>query len=159
MTDKELAKKAVELADKEAQERYVDKIKKVVQSYLEKIDDANDRRRSIDEELRILKSDLDDIKSGRLDKIRERQEKEPKAREISPIIIRVVERELLPLAPWRSPWIVEWRYEEFPSVNNFHSVTTATSGSSSSVTYTATGQTWSNFSPGSYVVGDKTINF
>jgi hypothetical protein len=52
--------------------------------------------------------DIDDLKEGRLDRIEERQEKDPKAKDISVVIFikeRVVEHEY---PWWYWPYRIEW---------------------------------------------------
>lgn len=111
----EQIKKAFGDAEKELQQEEIDKIKGIVRSYLEEIQEKQDKKNrkqkevdEIDEEIRLLKKDLDDLKAGRLDKMEERQRIDKRAREISIIIIKKVEKEYIPYRPWYSPYEITW---------------------------------------------------
>lgn len=133
----EIIKKGIALAEKEAQEKQIQQIKNIVQNYLEKIDEKIRSKNKLDEEIRLLKKDLDDLKKGRIDLIKERQEKDSKAKEISPIIIKIVERiEYSPFQPWKQPYDITWRNE--PTLYN------------SSDSVILSGQSFSTFTGGAY---------
>jgi hypothetical protein len=76
---------AVKARNDSYQKDKVDKIKKLVQATLERIELYRNEKRDIDEILRILNQDLKDLKEGRLDRIEERQKLHPKAKDISVI--------------------------------------------------------------------------
>ena len=181
---KDIIKKAVSLAEKEAQEKEINRIKEIVQSYLEEIDEKNKKKQVLDKDIRILKKDLDDIKSGRLDKIEERQEKDKRAREVSLIIVHRIEKEYIPMTPWHSPFEITWNpwYSSSVSCSSGSGgdlsitggcdyVTTVSDSCTSSVhTYSAQsvtcgspcqplcGTTFSKFSSGAYDVGGQIVN-
>jgi hypothetical protein len=174
--EKELIKKAFESAEKEAQEKQVEFIKKIVQKHLERIDGLTKSKEELDEEIRLLKKDLEDLKAGRLDKIEERQKVDERARGLSIIIIKKIEREYIPLAPWRSPWDIVWNVPNNSwatysvGAGGTFTTTCLTSGTgvtgtsnvtstSGTGTLTTLGTTVSNFAGGAYLVGDKIINF
>jgi hypothetical protein len=168
----ELVKKAFASAEQERQEKEIKRIKEIVQSYLEKIQNKAEQKDKLDEEIRFLKKDLDDLKAGRLDRIMERQEKDERAREVSIIIVKEIHEKLVPYYPWRSPWIVEWRYpssngtiKTFTSINDSGNInyidcseTPETFNQSVPSTLTVTGQVVSNFTGGSYNINGKIIN-
>lgn len=179
-------KKAFALAEKEEQEKEINKIKGIVKAYLEKIAKKKKERDEVQEELKLLEKDLDDLKTGRLDKIEERQEKDEKAKNISIIIIKRIEKEYVPYYPWRSPWIVElkpnWEWngtQTWISGNSISSGTITVTDPNKYLcdsTYTncginaltsqiaavdnnpITGTMFANFSGGSYNVDGKIIN-
>jgi len=180
----ELVKKAFADAEKERQEKEISKIKQIVQSYLEKIQNKAEQKDKLDEEIRLLKKDLDDLKAGRLDRIKERQDKDERAREVSIVIVKEIHEKLIPYYPWRSPWLVEWQYPPQYTYTNgtMYStssiIDTAQTMGTGSGTYltqmnstaadlmkkaenmslTITGQTMSNFTGGAYDVKGKIIN-
>ncbi len=90
--DKEKAKKAAELAEKELQEeeeqKQIELIKKAIKQTLESIKDKEKERCKLNKEIKTLKQDIDNIRAGRLDLIAERQEKDEEAKKTS--IIEVV---------------------------------------------------------------------
>ncbi len=90
--DKEKAKKAAELAEKELQEeeeqKQIDLIKKAIKQTLEAIKTKEEERTKLNKEIKTLKQDIDNIRAGRLDLIAERQEKDDEAKKTS--IIEVV---------------------------------------------------------------------
>ena len=181
MTQKNI-QKAFALAEKEEQEKEIQKIKTIVKTYLEKIREKKKKRDGISEEIRILEKDLDDMKSGRLDLIEDRQKKDEKAREISIVIVNKIEKEYVPYYPWRSPWIVEIKppYQfvcdtrttttttTYPLVSQVNSLgSTIVSDSSGKITdcflqngttSQFTGTQFANFTKGSYDVDGNTIN-
>lgn len=158
---KELIKKAFDAAEKEHQEKEIQKIKKIVQIMLEKIQSKSEQKEKLDEEIRLLKKDLDDLKAGRLDKIKERQDVDEKARDISIIIIKEIKEEYIPYRPWYSPWTVTLKYPSW--YTNGNTQTSTGTGNmyycnSSDCSLTATGNTISNFVGGSYNINGKIIN-
>ena len=154
---KDLIKKGFDAAEKEHQENEVKKIKEIVQKHLEKLSFHHEQAKEHQEKERLLKKDLDDLKAGRLDKIEERQEKDEKAREVRIIIVKRVEKEYIPIYPWRSPWWIEWATPVYSNLlvdNSGLSFTTTSTGNS----FQITGITCSNFAPGSYIVNGRTVN-
>lgn len=90
--DKEKAKKAAELAEKELKEeeeqKQIDLIKKAIKQTLEAIKLKEKERTILNKEIKTLKQDIDNIRAGRLDLIAERQEKDDEAKKTS--IIEVI---------------------------------------------------------------------
>lgn len=121
MTD--VIKKVVETTEKEFQKGKEDVqikiVKEIVQKTLEKIDEIDKQIKELEEEKRILRLDIEDLKSGKLDLIVERQKKDEKARNTSVVIIKeMVER---PYPIWNRPYTVEW-----PLDNNWEYTTYCT---------------------------------
>lgn len=106
--DKNIIKKGVESAEKELQEKEIEKIKFIVKSYLEKIEEKSRERSLLDEEIKGLKKDLDDLKSGRLDKIEERQALDPGAKKRALVIINKNTEHYYPAKPWYSEYRIEY---------------------------------------------------
>ena len=112
-----IIKKAVESAEKEFEnnkkESKIKKIKEVVKKTLEQIESVDGRLKILQEEKKILKMDIDDLKAGRLDKIEERQFKSDTARHVSVFIVKekVIKERGTPCAcpvysnQW---WGIEW---------------------------------------------------
>lgn len=165
MTDKTIANKAFELAEQEAQEKEIQKIKNIIQIYLERIQEKMEARKRLDDEIKALKADIDDFKAGRLDKIKERQDKDEIARTVSPIIIKVVQKNYVPLQPWRSPWIVEWKgtpcQSQQSQLNQLYPgglMNTAYSTSLiGTMPLTCTGTSFSTFTSGTYSLSNNKI--
>ena len=161
MSDKEMAKKAFELAQKEAQEKELQFIKSIIQKYLEDISKLTKDKREIEKKLAVLKADIDDFKAVRLDKVKERQDKDPVAKEISPIIIKIIEKEYQPLYPWYSPWQIEWKHQPLLNYTVFTAGTSNLALGTDAVTTTnsvLTGNTCSSFTHGTYIVGNQVVN-
>lgn len=141
--DKEIIKQGIAEAEKEAQQKQIDKVKEIVKNLLTKISEKKELEEKIRAERKLLEKDLDDLKAGRLDRIEERQKIDPEAKENSTIIIKRIEKEYIPYYPWRSPWYV---------------------GNSSycsdvgSITLELRGTDFQNFSSGSYEINGKIIN-
>lgn len=106
-------KKVVEATEKSFQEKVKkeqeDKIKKVVQDLLEKIEKIKDDVRELTEKKRALETDLEFLKKGRIDLIKEHTEKTPVPYvpiQVFPIYVeKIVER---PYQPWNQPWSITY---------------------------------------------------
>jgi len=108
MTDKSKAQKAFKEVEAELEEKQVKELKEIVRKYLTKLELKKDEKAKVDKDIKILKSDIEDLKEGRLDRIKERQEKDPVAREVSVIIIKEKITKEVPV--WRTPYT--WVYNE-----------------------------------------------
>ena len=73
--------KAVEEIDKDR----VNEIKLMVKSLLEAIVQAERDRRKLDEKLAFLKADLEDIRHGRIEKLKKRREEDKQGSALSPV--------------------------------------------------------------------------
>jgi hypothetical protein len=146
MTQKDIVSNAIQQLEKEKQEAEISKIKGIVKAYLEKILNKKEEIKVIQKELKDLETDLDDLKSGRLDKIEERQSKDPNHKNNTLIFVKRVEADYLPFQPWRSPWIVEWC-----KVGDYSS---PMSWIDSGMT-TTTGTMFQNFTGGTYTINGQ----
>ncbi len=78
-------------ANQELKQRQINVIKEVIRLTFEKIDSLEAAKHKLQEEIKILKYDLFDLKDGRLDRIFERQETNDSCKTISVITVcRVV---------------------------------------------------------------------
>lgn len=115
--NKEKAKEAVELAEKELQkeeeEKQIQLIKKAIKQTLEAIKEKEEKRNKLNKEIKTLKQDIDNIRAGRLDLIAERQEKDDEAKKTS--IIEVVKEKEIHHHHyhdhWYEPYRIIWKYE------------------------------------------------
>ena len=178
---KDLIKKGVQLAEDEIQEKQISEVKNIVKKYLTEINDLEKEKKEIDEELSILKKDLNDIKSGRLDKIEERQKLDPRAKEISLIVLQPVN--IFPVTPWKSTYEVRLINSYTPPAINYYGAASTTglqlagvNAGYTNAVYTATsnsdvltlngtsmqtcmsGTNFQNFAGGSYDIGGNIIN-
>lgn len=117
MTNSEIAKKAWDLATKESEEKQVQEIKKIVTETLKKLDDVKSRIKELQDEKKILELDIDDLKEGKLDRIEERQQKDPKAKKVSVVVI-IKEKETIREVsnPWFIPYRTIWQ-TEYTNIN------------------------------------------
>jgi predicted nuclease with TOPRIM domain len=83
MSEKDINKEAYKQAEKELLENKVKEVKGFILETLEKIESKKKEKSKIDEELRVLKLDLEDLKQGKFEKIEERKEKSLVARNVS----------------------------------------------------------------------------
>lgn len=111
MNKKELIQQGVAEAEKEAQEKEIAHIKEITKRYLSDIQEYKTKEESIKEKRKILEAELTDLKNGRLDKIKERQETDERCREVSPIIIVAINNNY-PLKPWLNEYYINWRLPE-----------------------------------------------
>ena len=95
-------KTAFSEAKKETEQDKIKQFKDIIKKTLEKLEQKQKEQRGVVKEIQILKADIKDFKEGRLDRISERQEKSPKAREVSIALIKkgeIVEKY------WQQPYI------------------------------------------------------
>jgi regulator of replication initiation timing len=110
MSEKEIVKQAFAEAEKSAQEKQIKQVKEIVTKTLEKLDGIKKDIKKLQEEEKVLKMDIEDLKEGRLDRISERQEKDPEAKKISVVVI-IKEKEVIrEVSPWYWPYQVTWQY-------------------------------------------------
>lgn len=83
MSTKTPNEKAYEQAQKELDEERVSEVKDLMKTILQKMQDYKDKREEAEEAMRLLKLDLDDLRAGKIDKIKERHQSSKKAREYS----------------------------------------------------------------------------
>jgi len=108
MTEKTV-KEGYQLAEKELKDKQVQEVKKIVLKTLEKLNEKQKEKITLEEEIRLLRMDIDDLKEGRLDRIQERQEKDAKAKQTSVVII-IKEKEVVrEYTPWYQPYRVIWQ--------------------------------------------------
>ena len=112
--DKQVSK-AFKLAEKELEEVKINRVKEIVKRTLEKLENLTSKKKEIEEAIKVLKMDIDDLKAGRLDKIEERQRLDEKARNTSVVIVKEVIREIekgvpypVPVNPFPEP-VPYWR--------------------------------------------------
>jgi hypothetical protein len=162
-----IVSETIENSEKQKQEAEISKIKAIVTKILEKIDKLKERKVDLEKELKVLTGDLDDLKAGRLDKIKERQEKDPDHNGYTIIIVREIEKEYQPLYPWRSPWVVEWRepYHQPISISGLtNGITTVDCTAINNLyqgvqgQFTSTGTMFQNFCGGTYDINGHIIN-
>lgn len=77
--------KAVQQAKKELEKEQIEEIKEMIKETLEAIEEKKAEIADSQKDLLILKQDLKDIEAGRLNRIKERKDKDKRAREISKI--------------------------------------------------------------------------
>ena len=158
--NKKIVADAIKEISKEEQEKQIEKIKGIVKCYLEKIQGKKEKEDEIRKERLALEKDLDDLKAGRLDKIEERQGKDPIHDRVTIIQIHKIEPSFIPYRPWQSPWFVEVKPIYQPQMT--WSYTSATSqlpsGGTQAYQMQTTGIQMQNFVGGSYQVGNQNIN-
>lgn len=92
--DEKRNQKAYEKAVEEIEKDKVNEIKVLVKDALERLHKAEQKRRDAVAEIQTLKHDLDDLRKGRMDKIKERHEKDKKADTVSPFTMPKIDRML-----------------------------------------------------------------
>ncbi len=178
--NKEVAKKAFEAAEKELEDKQIEKLKNVVKDTLRKIQDLDKEICKLEEERKILKLDIDDLKAGRLDKIEERQKVDSKAKQVSVII---VEKEVHHYhgSPWYQPYVIHY-VPYYPPAHNFPimygnnsqpaffssnamvglamdtDAVSATTTTDSNSVFMLNASTAKNYTTGTYDLGTKIVN-
>lgn len=111
MTNKDY-ENAYSSAENELKEKQINEVKEIVKNTLIELDKAKKQKEKIEEKIKYLKMDLDDLKAGKLSLIEERQEKDPKAKDYSVVII-VKEKIVREVSPWYVPYQVIWNYPSY----------------------------------------------
>ena len=102
-------KKAIESAEQEIQEKEIANLKSIIKSLLEKKVDKEKDKREIEKEISVIKQTIDDFKAGRLDKIKELQEKDSVAQSLLPFKIIIINQPVI-----TQPW--GWHYQVQPII-------------------------------------------
>jgi len=161
MTDpKELVKLAEKELEEEKKEKQVKLIKAAIKQTLEKIEAKKRERKESDDEIKILKQDIDNIRAGRLDLIEERQRKNEKAKETSVIIVeKEIVREIHHhYDRWYEPYkIIPVPYEPYPYSPQIWWTSDVTSDNSDSFSMTVDCSLAKNASSGTYVLKNGSI--
>lgn len=126
MENKQNIKKAVESAEQEIQEKEIANLKAIIKSLLEKKMDKEKDKREIEKEISVIKQTIDDFKAGRLDKIKEMQEKDSIANSVLPFKIIIINQPVI-----TQPW--GWHYQVVPNYPIWNSSQTLTSGGTNTV--------------------------
>lgn len=110
--EKEIVKEGYNDAQKSLKEKEVAEVKTIVLETLKKIDNLKKDKKNkqieikeLDEQIKILEADIEDLKIGRIDRIVERQEKDPKAANISVVVI-IKKKEII-REPWYQPYRID----------------------------------------------------
>lgn len=90
MTNKDMVKKAFEEVEEELNQKEIKVLKRQIQRVLEATELKKKQKALVEEELRILKEDLEDLKNGNIVAIKERQDKSKIARNVSPVEIVII---------------------------------------------------------------------
>ena len=136
MQDNKLAyQSAKKELDDESRRKLIDEIKGYIKETLQKIEDTKGEISDKQQELKALKADLSDLENGRLDKIKERQDKDPVARRVTTVVIeRIIERYPY-VVPFIQPYYVPVQ-PVYPQPYGIASGTTAYCSADISGTYT-----------------------
>lgn len=114
---KDTTRRAYSEAEKEMRERQIKALKELVLKTLEKLEAEKKARDLAMANIRVLQKDLEDMRAGRLDRIEERQKKDPKAKEVSVAVIeRVIVKEehhhhehyIIEPSRWYEPWKITY---------------------------------------------------
>jgi len=158
--EQEKLKEAAVSAEKEYQERIVskqvEKIKALVKATLEEIDLLKKEKEEIESKISILKGDLENLKNGRIDLIKQRQDVDELAKKVSVIKIVEVKRNnnpYYPYYPWNRPYYI---YNQKDYVDP---TITWCSTDIDNDNVVITGKLTQTYSAGAYNVNGHVINF
>lgn len=132
---KDQIKTAFADAEKELQEKEIAHFKGIITYLLQEKTRNDNEERLFREKSAIIKQAIDDFKAGRIDKIKELQEKNPLASKLLPFSVEVTQQPQI-----MKPWI--WNYTI----------------STPQFTCDWNGNLYATFTSGTYIVNGKTIN-
>lgn len=141
MSDVKENKKAYQEAVKALKEDRINEIKVLVKEALEALQKAEKQRQESVEKIQFIKRDIDDLRNGRVDKIKERHEKIKKAETWSPITPQKIEKFIQPVY----------------TITNTASDTERISWMTTYPSYTTVTGALGSFVSGTYVLDDGTI--
>ena len=166
----EQTRKVVEATEKDFQEKkqeaVKEKIKEIVTEYLKRIDNLDTKIDELQEEKKQLKLTLEDLKTGKLDVLKERLEKDPRAKKIN--VIEIIELHLhnIHLNPFYQPW--EIHYHPVPvypqpivycGAGDTGMGILASGGGTVGLSFNASSADCKNYSVGTYSINSSTVNF
>lgn len=158
---KDQLKKAFDLANNEVEEKQIENLKNIIKTILQKKKDKEQEIEELQEDVKILKQDIDDFKAGRLDKVKERHEVDPKANSVAPIQITIIndnKQTQYPNKPWYWRYDVVWGYQ-YPTLTTTGSYQTLTTAGTNAVYYySGSGTTTAVNTVGTYNVNGGIIN-
>jgi len=145
-------KKAFAEALKEQRTKEVEEVKKVIQATLERLEDYKKFRSELSEKVAILEADIKDFRQGRLDRVEERQRKNPKAREVS--VVKIIKKQIEQQFPHPKfePYTIEWIANKSTSMMG-----TITGSCGNSITTASSGALFMSNTSGTYVLPDNKI--
>lgn len=146
-------KEAFQSAEQEIEEKSIAQLKHTIKQILQKKKDLEEERDELDEEIKLLKQDIDDFKAGRLDKVKERHECDERAQDVFPLTINIIRQEIV-----TKPWT--WTYTVLPNYVQHTGLGTNSIGvltSSGNAMY-LTGNTAQAFTSGSYNLNNGIVN-
>ena len=180
MTSKEI-QKVVQDTEKELEQKEKDKqiskIKKVVKKTLEALEKCKVDKNEVEKRIKYLRMDLEDLKEGKLDRIEERQVKDPDAKKNSVIII-IKEKEIIREIhhhdnPWYWPYSITIQqpfWYQSPTIPNYTYCESISSSTANTLSYDAATYTNNSaisvncslakdYSAGTYDIDGKIVNF
>ena len=104
----EVVKEGFAQAEKEQKEKQVEEVKRIVTKTLEKLEEVKTEIRELNDERKLLEMDIEDLKEGKIERIVERQEKDPRARKVSVVVILKEKEVIREVNPWYWPYRVIW---------------------------------------------------
>jgi len=173
--EKKEVKEAYRSAEKELKDNQIKEVKEVIKRTLEKVDDLKKKKREIEEEIKILRLDLENFREGRLDLVEERQKKSKKAEETSIVkVVKVIEHHYH-YDRWYEPYHIYWYPQPYFQPDVMCGTTdiadynlTASDTITDAGDYTATtDNSWTTINcsiakyatPGAYSIAGSIINF
>lgn len=118
MDNKKISKEALAELEKEKAEKTKEEFKQYFKDTLQEIEIQKKNKETIEEKIRILNKDLDDLKNGDLEKIKERQDKSELAKQTSRVIIKKMTVKVIQEPDWYKgtyPVIIPMDYTNYPS--------------------------------------------
>lgn len=169
--EKAIVKEGFKLAQDELKDEEKQHIKGVVKATLELLRKKEESRKILDDEIKVLRRDIADLADGRIDRIKERQDLDPKAKEASVIIIKekIIEK-LVPTPMWHIPWIIEIKpqyvpytvYYNYTGANPMTANTAALGYAQSDCTqctFTTTNSSAHMYTSGTYILSDNSVKY
>lgn len=160
--------------EQEKKDKQIAEIKAVVKRTLEALETCKVQKDEIEKRIKYLRMDLDDLKEGKLDRIEERQTKDPDAKANAVILIIKIKETVREVSPWYWPYTFKWHQPIWMETTNVQPINWAYSSSGNSanfLTYTMTNASSyddtipvncsvaKDYSAGTYDINGKIVNF
>jgi hypothetical protein len=112
---KQVYQSAKKELDEESKRKLINEMKGYIQKTLQAIEDCKGDIAVKQQELKALKADLSDLENGRLDRIKERQDKDPIAKRVTTIIIERIIEKYPQVIPYFQPYYVPYSPPSCPT--------------------------------------------
>jgi phage baseplate assembly protein gpV len=157
----DITKKAFQAAEQALEDKEVARLKGIITNLLTRKKDKEAQLDELGEDIKVIKQDIEDFKAGRLDKIKERHDTNPRADRSSPITITIINdnsRITYAQQPWKWNYGVVWGGNTSSQIGWTSASVSAMNLANATNTVYLSGTTASTFTSGTYTVNGGSVS-